>query len=116
MIQLPDPVADVRCVTNILHGKRGKDGADWFVPEHWNDAGYTDGTTDPDRPGELRVDPYDFFAVRIEKALRERDTGIFPVPRSACRLYTAVIPPEHFSSMRGVLSATTEIRLLPVTS
>jgi len=101
MIQLPDPVADVRCVTNILHGKRGKDGADWFVPEHWNDAGYTDGTTDPDRPGELRVDPYDFFAVRIEKALRERDTGIFPVPRSACRLYTAVIPPSTSVQCEG---------------
>jgi hypothetical protein len=64
-------VPDVGVVLDILHKRKGTCGAHWFVPERWNHAAYADGTTDLGRPGELRVDPCDFFAACIEKALRE---------------------------------------------
>jgi hypothetical protein len=71
MNQLPDRVANVGLLLDILRSRKGACGNDWFVPERWNHAAYADGTTDPGRPGELRVDPYDFFATCIEKALQE---------------------------------------------
>ena len=75
MNQIPGRVTDVGLVLDILHSRKGACGAGWFVPERWNHAAYTDGTTDPGRPGELRVDPCDFFATCIEKALREGGTA-----------------------------------------
>ncbi|HWQ21426.1 MAG TPA: alpha amylase [Clostridia bacterium] len=75
MSQLPDRVANVRAVLDILHGGKGLTGDRWFVPEHWNHAGYTGGTSDPGRPGELCVDPYDFFASCIEEAIQEGGAG-----------------------------------------
>jgi starch synthase (maltosyl-transferring) len=69
--QVPDRVQNVRLVLDILHSRKDAGGAGWFVPERWNHAAYAGGATDPGRPGELRVDPYDFFAGCIEKALRE---------------------------------------------
>lgn len=80
--QLPDRVANVGLLLDILHSRRGAGGNGWLVPERWNHAAYTDGTTDPGRPGELRVDPYVFFAACIEKALREGGTE--PDPERRC--------------------------------
>lgn len=71
MNHIPDRIANVGLVLDILHSKKGACGAGWFVPERWNHAAYTGGATDLGRPGELRVDPYDFFAACIEKALQE---------------------------------------------
>ncbi len=71
MNQMSERFADVGIVLDILHSRKGAYGAGWFVPERWNHSAYADGTTDPGRPGELRVDPCDFFAACIEKALRE---------------------------------------------
>ncbi|MFZ2413756.1 MAG: hypothetical protein WAW16_05995, partial [Candidatus Cryosericum sp.] len=76
--QLPDRVANVGLLLDILHGRKGPTSDGWFVPERWNCAGYTGGTSEPGQPGELRVDPYDFFASCIERAVQEGGAGQEP--------------------------------------
>jgi len=89
MNHMAERVSDVGLVLDILHSRKGACGARWFVPERWNHAAYRGGTTDPGRPGELRVDPCDFFAACIEKALREG--GAAQEPEGAKRLTESVI-------------------------
>gem|GEM_PF-4026693 len=47
MSQLPDRIADIRIMLEILHSRKGTCGAEWFVLERWNHATYQGGTTCP---------------------------------------------------------------------
>jgi hypothetical protein len=89
MNQVPDRIANVKLVLDILHRRKDAGGTGWFVPERWNHAAYGSGTTESGRPGELRVDPYDFFAGCIEQALREGGSAQEPGTRK--RLTESVI-------------------------
>ena len=39
----------------------------FYIPAKWNYFGYTDYGVSPERPGEIAVNPYDFFARSLEK-------------------------------------------------
>ena len=49
----------------------------FYIPEKWNFFGYEGGTASLERPGELAVNPYDFFARSLEENFLARR----PCPR-----------------------------------
>lgn len=50
---------------SIANAKKSCFKGDYFIPESWNCIGYKDYETDDARPGEIKVNPYDFFAACV---------------------------------------------------
>lgn len=49
-----------------LAQRRGEGTARYFLPALWNSFGFKDYTIAPERPGEIQVDPYQFYLAAIE--------------------------------------------------
>lgn len=44
---------------------------DFYIPQKWNCTGFADFSVSAERPGEIRVNPYDFFAWNIRRILEK---------------------------------------------
>lgn len=47
----------------------------YFIPEMWNSFDYSEYSTDPARPGEINVNPYDFMIYCIENCIAGNSVG-----------------------------------------
>ena len=57
----------IRTVYNTLRERGADFHGEFYIPEKWNHAGFPDYTRSAERPGEIRVNPYRFYADTIEK-------------------------------------------------
>lgn len=44
---------------------------DYFIPSRWNAAGFKNYTCDIKRPGEINVNPYEYFSYTVENAIKK---------------------------------------------
>lgn len=56
-------------VLGQLKQQRGNGAPSFFIPAAWNTVQYPESGRDPKRPGELKVDPYDFMIFCLEKIM-----------------------------------------------
>ncbi len=59
----------VEKLCKILHERSAGFSGNFYVPQRWNCAGFPDYTVSEKRPGEISVNPYDFFSWNIEKSI-----------------------------------------------
>jgi glycosidase len=60
-------------ILSQLKQQRGNSAPSFFVPEAWNTVQYPKCAVDPKRPGEIKVDPYDFSIFCLEKIISQRN-------------------------------------------
>jgi glycosidase len=62
---------NLQIILNQLKQQRGSGTPSFFVPETWNTLQYTECNHDPKRPGEIKVDPYDFIIFCLENIISQ---------------------------------------------
>lgn len=64
---------ELSMILEVMKAKSSAFSGDYYIPEKWNSFGYRKFTKDNDRPGEIKVNPYDFYGSAIEKILGQRN-------------------------------------------
>jgi starch synthase (maltosyl-transferring) len=64
---------NLQIVLNQLKQQRGNSTPSFFIPEAWNTVQYSQYNRDPKRPGEIKVDPYDFTISYLENLVLQRN-------------------------------------------
>jgi hypothetical protein len=59
-------------IRDTLLSKKDSFTGDYFIPSCWNSINYTDYKTSDERPGEININPYDFFAACIDCILVQK--------------------------------------------
>lgn len=60
-------MSNIEMILEKLRSHSTEFKSDYFIPAKWNYFGYDRYTVSSDRPGEIRVNPYDFYAECIDK-------------------------------------------------
>jgi starch synthase (maltosyl-transferring) len=76
-------------VINQLKQQRGDSTSSFFMPEAWNTVQYPNFTRDSMRPGEIKVDPYDFIIFCLENIISQQ---YWPMPGTNSRAFNPHSP------------------------
>lgn len=67
-----DDFTNLAAIRAILCSKKSSFAGDYFIPSCWNNINYTDYKTANSRPGEININPYDFFTACINQILSQK--------------------------------------------
>lgn len=61
----------LKSILDLMKQKSNSFNQDYFIPLRWNAAGFKNYSCDIKRPGEINVNPYDYFSYTVENAVKK---------------------------------------------